>query len=58
MLLWNAGDEPFRVERGFGVGQLVIAPLADAEWEPVESDEALGPSERGLYGFGHTGRRD
>ena len=56
VVLWNAGDEPFLVKRGERVGQLVIAPVADAEWQPVDSLAELGKTGRGSGGFGHTGR--
>jgi dUTP pyrophosphatase len=56
VILWNAGDKAFRVCRGDRVGQLVIAPVADAEWEPVEDVAGLGETERGDGGFGSTGR--
>jgi dUTP pyrophosphatase len=56
VVLWNAGDAPFRVSRGDRIGQLVIAPVADAEWELVDTLAELGETDRGSGGFGHTGR--
>ncbi len=56
VVLWNAGDEPFRVSRGDRIGQLVIGPVADAEWELVDTLAELGETDRGSGGFGHTGR--
>lgn len=56
VLLWNASAQTFLVRRGERIGQLVIAPVAEAKWELVESQEALGETERGDGGFGHTGR--
>ncbi|HEX6997557.1 MAG TPA: dUTP diphosphatase [Gammaproteobacteria bacterium] len=50
---WNRGRESFRIEPGERIAQLVIVPVAQAEFEVVESFEA---SERGAGGFGHTGR--
>jgi len=49
----NIGSSPFVIEPGMRIAQLVIAPVARAEW--VEMDE-LPPTERGSGGFGHTGR--
>jgi dUTP pyrophosphatase len=57
VILWNAGRDSFVVKRGDRIGQLVIAAVAEAEWEEVESPEALGATPRGDGGFGHTGRR-
>lgn len=52
VILVNLGAEPFRIERGDRIAQLVIAPVQKVEWEEVE---ALGESERGAGGFGSTG---
>lgn len=56
VVLWNAGDAPFQVRRGDRVGQLVIAPVAQAEFELVDTLAELGQTGRGSGGFGHTGR--
>lgn len=53
VLLINLGREPFTIEHGDRVAQLVIAPVAQAEL--VEVDE-LSVTERGAGGFGSTGR--
>ena len=52
VIVMNAGDAPFTVRRGDRIAQLVIAPVAHAEWEVQES---LGDTDRGQGGFGHTG---
>jgi dUTP pyrophosphatase len=50
---WNRGVQPFRVEVGERVAQLVLVPVVRAVFEQVdEFDE----SERGAGGFGHSGR--
>jgi dUTP pyrophosphatase len=54
ILLINHGREPYTVEPGERIAQLVIAPVVQAEL--VELDE-LPPTERGEGGFGSTGRR-
>lgn len=46
------GSEPFTIERGMRIGQLVIAPVARAVLKPVET---LAVTDRGEGGFGHTG---
>lgn len=52
VLLINHGEEPFRVEVGMRIAQLVITPVLMAEPEVVEN---LQESERGSGGFGSTG---
>ena len=51
--LINLGTRPVTLRPGDRIAQLVIAPVARAEWEEVE---ALGETSRGEGGFGHTGR--
>jgi dUTP pyrophosphatase len=45
--------EPYAVQRGDRIAQLVIKAVARAEFVAVGE---LPPSERGLGGFGHSGR--
>lgn len=51
-IMINHGNEPFRVERGMRIAQLVVAPVSRVVWE--ETDE-LSDTERGSGGFGSTG---
>lgn len=51
--LVNLGAEPFTVERGMRIGQLVVARLPEASFREVTE---LPPSGRGHGGFGSTGR--
>ena len=52
VILANFGVEPFRVEKGAKIAQIVIAPCTRAEIvETVEIDETA----RGTSGFGSTG---
>jgi len=53
ILLINHGAEPFTIEPGHRIAQMVIAPVVQAEL--VEVDE-LPKTERGSGGFGSTGR--
>lgn len=48
----NRSREPFRVEPGARIAQLVFVPVAQVQWQVVE---AFTESERGAGGFGHTG---
>ncbi len=52
VILVNLGDEPFTITRGMRIAQMVIAPVIQAAWEPVD---ALPNSARGAGGFGSTG---
>ena len=52
VILVNLGSEPFVIERGERIAQLVLARHEVIEWE--ESEE-LAASERGAGGFGSTG---
>jgi len=49
---WNRGREPFVIEPGDRIAQMVFVPVVQAEFEIVEDFEA---SHRGAGGFGHTG---
>ncbi|WP_428609369.1 dUTP diphosphatase [Sedimenticola sp.] len=50
---WNRGSEPFLIEVGERIAQLVIIPVVRAEFEIVEEFQQ---SDRGSGGFGHSGR--
>ncbi len=54
VILVNLGREPFTVERGMRIAQLVIAPVTAAALEPVAD---LDETERASGGFGSTGTR-
>lgn len=53
VLLINHGAEPFAIERGERIAQIVFAPVTRIEWN--ETDEVAGTG-RGGGGFGSTGR--
>ncbi len=52
VIVLNAGDTPFTVERGARIAQAVLAPVARARW--VEA-ETLDGTARAEGGFGSTG---
>jgi dUTP pyrophosphatase len=52
VILLNAGDAPFTVERGMRIAQAVLAPVVRAAWREVA---ALPETARGAGGFGSTG---
>lgn len=52
VLLWNAGQEPFAIERGMRIAQLVVAPVVQVR---IAVTDEVGMTERGEGGFGSTG---
>ena len=52
VIVMNAGDAPFTVERGMRIAQAVIAPVVRATWHEVAE---LPDTARGTGGFGSTG---
>lgn len=54
VILVNLSAEPFVVEDGERIAQLVIARHEQAAWQAVET---LDETERGAGGFGHTGKK-
>lgn len=54
VILLNAGSEPFTVERGMRIAQLVVARHERVEWQTVTDLEATS---RGGGGFGSTGQK-
>jgi len=54
VLLINHGHEPFTVEDGMRVAQMVVAQYSQFQWEPVAD---LIATDRGEGGFGSTGKQ-
>lgn len=52
----NLGSEEFKVESGDRIAQIVFAKYETVSFEAVSSTEELEKTERGVGGFGHTGR--
>ncbi len=52
--LWNRSSEPFEVNAGDRIAQLVFVPVVQADFEIVDAFES---SVRGDGGFGHTGKQ-
>lgn len=52
VILVNLSEEPFIVNDGERIAQMVIARHEQAEWEQVD---VLDETERGAGGFGHSG---
>lgn len=53
VILVNLSSEPFVIEDGERIAQMVIARHEQVEWQLVET---LDETERGAGGFGHTGK--
>jgi len=52
VIMVNLGKEPFRIERGDRIAQLVVSPVVHVQWKEVS---ALESTDRGAGGFGHSG---
>ena len=52
VILVNLGKEPFEVQRGARIAQIVFAPIVQADFH---LQQTLSRSERGEGGFGSTG---
>ncbi len=50
---WNRSNEPFALQPGERLAQLVFLPVVQATFEIVDSFDS---SERGEGGFGHSGK--
>ena len=54
VVLCNLGGEPFAIERGLRIAQLIIAPVFRAR---LSEAKRLDKTSRGAKGFGSTGKR-
>ncbi|WP_106606863.1 dUTP diphosphatase [Shimia abyssi] len=52
LIVLNAGTEPFHIEHGMRMAQLVVAPVVQGVFEVAD---ALSETTRGTGGFGSTG---
>jgi dUTP pyrophosphatase len=50
---WNRGQNPYSVQPGERIAQLVVVPVVQVELQVVQSFTA---TDRGSGGFGHSGR--
>ncbi len=51
---WNRGNDTFVITVGERVAQMVIVPVVQVDFEQVDEFKA---TDRGVGGFGHTGRK-
>lgn len=54
VLLVNLSNEPFTIEDGERIAQMVVAKHEQISWDPSES---LSDTERGAGGYGSTGKK-
>jgi len=54
VILINLGHEPFKVEKGLRIAQMVVCPIVQAQLKEVDD---LSETERGKGGFGSTGTK-
>ena len=52
VIVMNAGEAPFVIERGMRIAQAVLSPVLRIDWHEVE---ALDETVRATGGFGSTG---
>lgn len=52
--LWNRGDQPFTVNVGDRIAQMVFVPVVQAQFNLVNDFQQ---TERGEGGFGHSGKQ-
>ena len=52
VIVMNAGDIPFTVERGMRIAQAIVSPVVRVAWQEVTE---LDETRRGTGGFGSTG---
>jgi dUTP pyrophosphatase len=53
LIVINLGQEPYTIQRGDRIAQMIIAPVSRVRWRPVQT---LDVTPRGDGGFGHTGK--
>lgn len=53
VILANLSNEPFTIEAGERIAQMIVAQYEQIQWESVD---ALSDTERGVGGFGSTGK--
>lgn len=51
---WNRSADPFEIDPGVRIAQLVFLPIIQVQWEQVKEFDS---STRGEGGFGHTGKQ-
>ena len=50
---WNRGRESFTIQPMERIAQMIVVPVVQVQWNPVQ---AFVASDRGSGGFGSTGK--
>lgn len=56
VILMNLGNSDFIIENGERIGQLVLNEVPQINWVPVSTLDELSSTDRGMGGFGSTGK--
>ena len=57
VILINLSQEPFGIQPGERIAQMVIAQFRQVKMQEVNTLEELSDTERGAGGFGHSGKQ-
>ena len=57
VVLINLSQEPFEIQPGERIAQMVIAQFRQVKMQEVNTLEELSDTERGAGGFGHSGKQ-
>ena len=57
VILINLSQEPFEIQPGDRIAQMVIAQFRQVKIQEVNTLEELSDTERGAGGFGHSGKQ-
>ncbi len=57
VILINLSQEPFEIQPGERIAQMVIAQFRQVKMQEVNTLEELSDTERGAGGFGHSGKQ-
>ena len=55
IIFYNHGSEPYTINPGDRIAQIVLCPILICEWDEVADEESLDATSRGEGGFGSTG---
>lgn len=55
IIAYNISDKDVTINTGDRIAQIIFQKYESIEWDPVDSEEELGVSERGSNGYGHSG---
>ena len=57
VILINLSQDPFEIQPGERIAQMVVAQFRQMKMEEVSSLDELSDTERGAGGFGHSGKQ-